>query len=43
VDRTPVRNAEEFKTAVAKGDAKKGILIFVKRSGAATFVVLKEK
>ena len=43
VDHAPVRNAEEFKTAVAKADAKKGVLILIKRNGASTFVVLKEK
>ena len=43
VDHAPVRNAEEFKAAVAKADAKKGVLILIKRNGASTFVVLKEK
>ncbi len=42
VDRTPVHSAEEFKGAMSNGDAKKGVLIFVKRNGASTFVVLKD-
>jgi serine protease Do len=42
VDRTPVHSAEEFKAAMAKGDAKKGVLVFVKRNGGSTFVVLKD-
>ncbi|HUK82462.1 MAG TPA: trypsin-like peptidase domain-containing protein [Verrucomicrobiae bacterium] len=43
VDRVPVRNAEEFKAAMDKADAKKGVLIFLKHNGGSTFVVLKEK
>jgi serine protease Do len=42
VDRVPVHSAEEFNTELAKADAKKGVLLFVKREGAATFVVLKD-
>jgi serine protease Do len=41
VDRQPVKTAEEFAKAMEKGDAKKGILLYVKREGAASFVVLK--
>jgi serine protease Do len=43
VDRNPVRSAGDFSAALAKADAKKGVLIFVKRGGVPTFVVLKEK
>jgi serine protease Do len=43
VDRVPVHNAEEFKAAMDKADAKKGVLIFLKHNGGSTFVVLKEK
>ena len=43
VDRAPLHSAEEFKAAMLKADAKKGVLVFVKRNGASTFVVLKEK
>ena len=43
VDRTPVRDAGEFGRILAKADAAKGVLVFVKRNGASTFVVLKEK
>jgi S1-C subfamily serine protease len=42
VDRAPVHSADEFKAAVAKADTKKGVLLFVKRNGASTFVVLKD-
>jgi Do/DeqQ family serine protease len=42
VNRAPVRNAEEFKTAMGKADAKKGVLIFFKRDGTSAFVVLKD-
>jgi serine protease Do len=42
VDRAPVRDAEQFKAAMTKADAKKGVLVFVKRAGVPTFVVLKE-
>ncbi len=42
VGRTAVHSAEDFESTMAKADAKKGVLIFVKRNGAATFVVLKE-
>jgi len=43
VNRVPVRSAEEFKAAMDKADAKKGVLIFLKHNGGSTFVVLKEK
>jgi serine protease Do len=42
VDRKPVRNVEEFQAAMAKADPKKGVLLFLKRGGVSTFVVLKE-
>jgi serine protease Do len=42
VDRTAVHSAEQFSAELAKGDPKKGVLLFVKRNGAATFVVLKD-
>ena len=35
-------NVEQFKAAMAKADAKKGVLIFFKRDGASSFAVLKE-
>jgi len=43
VDRRPVKNVAEFKTALAKADAKKGVLVYLKRGASSTFVVLKEK
>jgi Do/DeqQ family serine protease len=43
VDRQPVRTAEEFTKALRAGDSKKGVLLYVKRDGASTFVVLKDK
>ena len=43
VNRTPVKTAEEFAVAMEKADAKKGVLLYVKRGGGSTFVVLKEK
>ncbi len=43
VDRRPVKNASEFKSALAKADVKKGVLLYLKRGGSSTFVVLKEK
>jgi Do/DeqQ family serine protease len=43
VDRRLVRNVDEFKTALTKGDAKKGILVYLKRGTSSTFAVLKEK
>ncbi len=42
VNREPVATAEQFKAALAKADADKGTLLYVKRDGASTFVVLKE-
>jgi len=43
VNRQPVGSSETFKAAIAKADTKKGVLLSVKREGAATFVVLREK
>jgi serine protease Do len=43
VNRLPVRNAEDFRAAMDKADAGKGVLIFLKHNGGSTFVVLKEK
>ncbi len=43
VDRHPVKNAADFKAALAKADAKKGVLVYLKRGASSTFVVLKEK
>lgn len=43
VDRRPVRTVADFKSALAKGDAKKGVLVYFKRGSSSTFVVLKEK
>ena len=43
LNRTPIHDADEFADAISKADAKKGVLVFVKRAGASTFVVLKEK
>jgi serine protease Do len=43
VDRSPVRTAEQFKAALTKADREKGALLYVRRDGASTFVVLKEK
>jgi Do/DeqQ family serine protease len=43
VDRHPVKNATDFKVALSKADAKKGVLIYLKRGASSTFVVLKEK
>jgi serine protease Do len=43
VDRKPVKNVAGFKAALAKGDAKKGVLVYLKRGESSTFVVLKEK
>jgi serine protease Do len=41
VDRQPTKTAEEFAQAIDKSDPKKGVLLYVKREGAASFVVLK--
>lgn len=42
VDRQPVRSVEEFQKALDAGNAKKGVLLYVRRAGTSTFVVLKE-
>ena len=42
VNREPVRTAEQFKAALGKTTPEKGALLYVKRAGASTFVVLKE-
>ncbi|MBM3859806.1 MAG: Do family serine endopeptidase [Verrucomicrobia bacterium] len=43
VDRRPVKNAADFKSAIAKAEARKGVLLYLKRGDSSTFVVLKEK
>ena len=42
VDRQPVHSTEEFQKAVGAGNAKKGVLLYVRRAGTSTFVVLKD-
>ena len=42
VNRQSVRTAEEFAAVMAKVEPQKGALLYVKREGASTFVVLKE-
>ena len=41
-DREPLNPNEEFKAAVAKTDVKKGVLLYLKREGGLTFVVMKD-
>jgi hypothetical protein len=43
VNRAPVHTAEEFDAAMAKSDVKKGVLLFLKREGTATFEILKDR
>lgn len=43
VGRQPVHSADEFKKAIATANSKDGVLLYVKRNGTSTFVVLKEK
>jgi serine protease Do len=42
VDRVPARTIDDFKTAVAKADEDKGVLLFVHRARASRYVVLKD-
>ena len=35
-------SVEDFKSAVAKANQDKGVLVYVKRGKATTFVVLKD-
>ncbi len=42
VNRVPVHSVDEFKKAMANGDKDKGVLLYVKRNGTFTFVVLKD-
>ena len=42
VDRVPAHSAEDFKSAMAKADQDKGVLLYVQRGKATTFVVLKD-
>jgi serine protease Do len=43
VDRKPIATAGEFASAVQAGDARKGVLLYIRRGDMFTFVVLKEK
>jgi Do/DeqQ family serine protease len=43
VNRQTVRDSDAFLAAIQKADVKQGILLFVKRAGAATFVMLKDE
>ncbi len=43
VERHPVRNATDFKRAITKADAEKGVLLYLKRGANFTFAVLKPK
>ncbi len=42
VNRAPSHSVEDFKSAVAKANQDKGLLVYVKRGKATTFVVLKD-
>jgi len=42
MNRRPIRNTADFKTALARADAKKGVLVYFRRGNASSFVVLKE-
>ncbi len=42
VNRTPAHSVEDFKSAMSKTTADKGVLMYVKRGRATTFVVLKD-
>jgi Do/DeqQ family serine protease len=42
VDRVSVHSAEDFKSAMGKADPDKGVLLYVQRGRATTFVVLKD-
>jgi serine protease Do len=43
VKRQPVRTVEQFRAAIKKASLKEGLLIYLKRDGQSSFVVLKEK
>ena len=42
IDRVPIRSVEDFKADMEKLDPEKGVLLYVRRSGTSTFVVLKD-
>ena len=42
VNRAPAHSVEDFKSAIAKADPDKGVLLYVQRGKATTFVVLKD-
>jgi serine protease Do len=42
IDRAPAHSADDFKAAIAKAGADKGVLLFVQRGRVSTFVVLKD-
>jgi serine protease Do len=42
VDRVPAHSVEDFKSAIGKADQDKGVLVYVRRGRATTFVVLKD-
>jgi serine protease Do len=42
VNRAPAHSVEDFTAAVAKADPDKGVLLYVQRGNASTFVVLKD-
>jgi serine protease Do len=43
IDRQPIKSAAEFAQAIEKADTKKGVLLYIKRDGTASFVVLKQE
>jgi Do/DeqQ family serine protease len=42
VNRAPAHSVEDFKSAIAKANPEKGVLLFVHRGRATTFVLLKD-
>jgi Do/DeqQ family serine protease len=42
VNRAPAHSVEDFKSAIAKANQDKGVLVYVKRGRTTTFVVLKD-
>ncbi len=42
IDRVPAHSAEDFKSAMDKANQDKGVLLYVQRGKATTFVVLKD-
>ena len=42
VDRAPVHSTEDFKSVMDKANQDKGVLLYVQRGKATTFVVLKD-